>query len=261
MPKPLFNFELRPLELIQPWGVPHDPNLHWFGLTDGDYWIQVGNDILFEYSPLAQAQLGAKRFCDYQVVRLYEDLIEFSPYVLESVPEGLRRYIALDESTAWNHYWTKWVNTIGSDEESLDTLYDAGSWISSRTLDSAYLRPSTNVIFWSDFESVFIEWDNRDRLVEGGLAWSADFGRFTLSREAFVQEIRSFHTRLMAQMAERVSQIDAGKLPSGIRVDLNGLLKEQQIRSQPIDQTIARLASPTDWSKVAQAIQSLESMP
>lgn len=50
MPLPLFQFELRQLDQIQPWGAPDDPNLHWFGLTDGWYWIQVGEDRLFEYS-------------------------------------------------------------------------------------------------------------------------------------------------------------------------------------------------------------------
>jgi Family of unknown function (DUF5984) len=36
---PLFNFELAPLERVQPWGKAGQQNLHWFGLTDGQYWI------------------------------------------------------------------------------------------------------------------------------------------------------------------------------------------------------------------------------
>ena len=38
----LFEFVLRPLEEVQPWGVD-EPTLHWFGLTDGWYWIEAGD--------------------------------------------------------------------------------------------------------------------------------------------------------------------------------------------------------------------------
>jgi len=75
MAQPLIEFQLRPLTEIQPWGDPQDPSLSWFGLSDGTWWINAGNQRLFEYSSHA-VQLGAPRYCDYQVVRLHEDLID-----------------------------------------------------------------------------------------------------------------------------------------------------------------------------------------
>ncbi len=150
MPSPLFNFELRPLDQIHPWGEPRDPNLHWFGLTDGVYWIQTEGSRLFEYSDSARGDLEAQRFCDYQVVRLYEDVIELASYALEPVSAELRRYIAVDESKSWNQDWTKWCAVVDSHPESAqiaDSVDDAGSWIGRRTLDSGYLPPATNVLF------------------------------------------------------------------------------------------------------------------
>ncbi len=34
---------------VLPWGNPGELSLHWFGLTDGKYWIQAGDDALLEY--------------------------------------------------------------------------------------------------------------------------------------------------------------------------------------------------------------------
>jgi hypothetical protein len=46
----LFNFVLCPLEEITPWGNEDQYSLSWFGLTEGGYWLQVGEDQLFRYS-------------------------------------------------------------------------------------------------------------------------------------------------------------------------------------------------------------------
>ncbi len=65
----LFNFSLTPLEKIIPWGEPGEEILHWFGLTDGTYWMEVGEHKLFEYSSSA-CESSAPEYCDYQIVRL-----------------------------------------------------------------------------------------------------------------------------------------------------------------------------------------------
>src|ERR1700759_5537644 len=84
----LFNFELTPLQDVTPWGADGNRSLHWFGLTDGHYWINVGDHRLFEYSDAARKD-GAPAYCSYQVVRLLEDILDIAPYVLEPVPGDL----------------------------------------------------------------------------------------------------------------------------------------------------------------------------
>ena len=49
----LFNFRLKNTEDIAPWSTPSKGDalsLHWFGLTDGWFWIDIGGQQLFRYS-------------------------------------------------------------------------------------------------------------------------------------------------------------------------------------------------------------------
>lgn len=41
----LFEFILKPLDEVARWGTARD-SLHWFGSTDGEYWIQAGEHAL-----------------------------------------------------------------------------------------------------------------------------------------------------------------------------------------------------------------------
>ncbi|WP_425395966.1 DUF5984 family protein [Aeoliella sp.] len=261
MPYPLFNFTLRPLEQIQPWGEPDDPNLHWFGLTDGCYWIQAGNSRLFEYSKFAQSE-GAPHLCDFQVTRFYEGLLELAPYALEVVPEDLRCFIAVDESKEWNHRRSQWWDAVESldesDELELDSL--AIGWLDKRTIESYYLTTPIRAVIWSDSEFVHIEWDHRDVLFKGVLAWTAEFGRWSLPRATFIEEVRDLHSRLMSQMSERVAEVLAGALSPSIRVHLQGLQREQFERSQFLDQYVRAIDPPTNWHGVSQAIEVLEQL-
>lgn len=43
----LFEFKLKKLPDVLPWGEEPDFYLHWFGLTDGIYYMNVGNEQLF----------------------------------------------------------------------------------------------------------------------------------------------------------------------------------------------------------------------
>jgi Family of unknown function (DUF5984) len=179
MSRELFQFVLRPLDQIEPWGGREGPSLHWFGLTDGDFWLQAGYATLFEYSSAARSRIGVSRFWDYQVLRLYADIFEIAPYALEPVPDDLQRHIAVDRSKAGNHYLKKWCVTVEASDTAKHTgtgLADAGTWIGNRQLDTGYLTPSTNIVFWSNHDVVHIQWDNRDKLIQGCPAWSAQFG-------------------------------------------------------------------------------------
>ena len=40
------NFQLQELDKVMPWGT----NMHWFGLTDGLLWINVGEQTIYEYN-------------------------------------------------------------------------------------------------------------------------------------------------------------------------------------------------------------------
>lgn len=255
----LINFTLVPIESIVPWGEPGSHSLHWFGLTYGEYWIQAGQATLFEYSDHAR-NAGINRYCDYQVVRLYEDLLDMLPYILEPVPEPLVRYISGESASAWRLAYHAWCDKDDdvADADYLGDLADAAvSWSGKRRLDSAYLSPSANIAIWSDREHVHIEWDNRDRLFDGKPAWSALLGAYRMSRDEFIEETRSFHVRLMDQMAARVDRVVAGCLPPGISIDLPGLVREHGQRRSSLDSALKAAIPGTDWQRTERAIREI----
>ncbi|MDR3427012.1 DUF5984 family protein [Silvimonas sp.] len=254
----LINFSLVPVEKIRPWGTPGAYRLHWFGLTDGEYWIQAGEAALFEHSDDAQTA-GAGRYCDYQVVRLYEDLMEMLPYILEPIPKSLTQYICGETANAWQKTCNTWCDKSYDVLESsrFDETYNAAvAWTGKRWLDSAYLSPSANIAIWSDEEYVHIEWDNRDRRFNGKPAWSAILGSYKMPRNEFIKEMKSFHLRLMEQMATRVIQAEKGALAPGIEIDLPCLVKEQERRIRTLD-TSLNLCPKTDWKEVEKAIREI----
>jgi hypothetical protein len=255
----LFNFTLLPLNEIQPWGEPGQGRLHWFGLTDSQYWIEVGEARLLEYSEAAR-QHGATRFCDYQAVRLYEDVIDLARYVLEPIPSDLAPLVAGQGRMKTRGCISAWCdkNSDRADDDHYWAVTDAGStWISVRELDSAYLTPSADIIMWSDESMVHIEWDNRDKLVNGTSAWTALFGRYSLTRSDFVAECQSFHERLMDAMSERINQVVAGVLSPAIQIDLEGLVREHDRRRHLSPLNFGALPSPTDWAAVREAMRTI----
>ena len=246
------NFALAPLEDVPPWGEPGSYRLHWFGLTYGEYWIQAGDAALFEYTAHAR-KAGTRRYCDYQVVRLYEDLLEMLPYILEAVPEPLVPYIRGETAKAWLDAYREWCD--GNDD--LCEIADAaGSWSRLRRLDSAYLSPSASIAIWSDQEHVHIEWDNRDRKFDGKPVWTADVGSYQMPRSKFIEEMRSFHDRLMEQMAARVDRVVAGGLPAEIQVDVPGLIREHDQRTRTLDAALC-VDPETDWQQAEGAIREI----
>lgn len=197
----LIDFDLTPIEDVGPWGTPGDHSLTWFGLTEGRYWINAGADTLLEYSEHANRN-DADRYCDYYVARIYEDVVHMLPAVLEVVPPDLRKYVAGNSGREWIETYNSWSGQNLDEDagnEASDVADRAASLFSERLLNTGYLSPPATILMWSDETDVHIEWDNRDKFIDGILAWSATSGNFNLPREQFVKEVESFRTRLLEQ--------------------------------------------------------------
>jgi hypothetical protein len=87
----LFNFVLRPLGDVAPWGKD-PPKLHWFGLTDGWFWLEADDQTLFRFSDTfleqrcGQGSTAPVPYVDYYVVRLWEDVLDGLHDFLSQVP-------------------------------------------------------------------------------------------------------------------------------------------------------------------------------
>jgi hypothetical protein len=93
----LFEFVLRPIEQVAPWGAPGEENLHWFGLTDGWYWMNVGEVQLMRYSQRLIDAIPEWNpplpYVDYQVDRLYDDLLSILPAIVDPIPPDIADFV------------------------------------------------------------------------------------------------------------------------------------------------------------------------
>lgn len=167
----LFNFQLHPIAEVAPFGQPPHLHLHWFGLTDGWYWIDTGSEELFRYtsvilqhwqrnSPELRSFSNLDYYPDYYVVRLWEDILDLLPNVLEPIPAPLAAL--LTSETEWDALYDRFVRKLESenDEETIDVYLDAMSWWRARRLSTSHLRSGPHIWFWSDGVDLFIDWDN-----------------------------------------------------------------------------------------------------
>ncbi|MDP3070340.1 MAG: DUF5984 family protein [Opitutaceae bacterium] len=264
----LFDFRFRPIEQVGAWGTPPDLSLSWFGLTDGYYRLQVGSENLFAYTEQISkhwatndpAFSGAS--VDYYVVRLWEDVCAILPDVMEPIPSDFLRLVSGRNPAIRQVLQTvgTWWQGLADDEmagENEEIYYAAITWASSRNLDSLYLRGGPRIWIFSHDDTVTIAWDNRGLEIDGIEVWSARCGSYSMSRSKFLEEIRSFDRRLLAQMQERVDQVCADWRRPEIHIDFEQLRIEQIERGQTLP--LALRASPTsvDWERVQAALRKV----
>lgn len=266
----LFQFKLRPLDEVTPWG-DDKPNLHWFGLTDGWCWWEAGSQELFRSSQAwidhwvaEYPKLGKELpYVDYQVVRPWEDLLDQLPVILGPVPDDLADRI--QDKEAWQNLLDKaqkWMEAQ-EDDPSLaawDLHHLAFGWWLGRKWDAGYLRRPPLIWLWTQGDILHLKWDNLDVIEEGIAVWSATSGEIIMPVAAFVEEVTSFHERLMAAMAKRVDAVLSGVLRPEITVDLDWLVKEQEDRSTWLQNTLTMRRQNQNWEEVRAAISTIERM-
>jgi hypothetical protein len=252
----LVQFKLSPLDEIQPWGEAGDESLHWFGLSDGLYWLDVGDEELLRYSDRACERFGGPRYCNYYLARIHEDLLDMMPRTLEPVPAALVPYLCGESASAWERDSRAWYER--EERPGNDLYWEASLWVDDRSLVTNYLSPPANVRLWSDAEFVTISWDNTEATFDGAPAWSATRGSYRLTRDQFIDEVKSFHSRLMRAMQARLNEVIDADLPSRIRVDVAGLKQEHEQRCRELELALSRRPDPTDWARVQRAIAAVE---
>lgn len=268
----LFEFQLRPIEQVAPWGKEGEYSLSWFGLTDGWYWLKCGEEELFRYADeliKAWAAKGMGEFklpyVDYHVVRLWEDILQMLPEILNPIPKHLLQKIEPGPlALQWCSQISEAVFTEEHEVSKLveDRFIKASSWLSDRKLDVGYLLESPRIWFWTDGKLLFVRWDNEGRNLEGHHAWASANGTYTMPLEAFVDEVRSFDKRLIKAMEERVQTIEHSWERPDIQIDVNALINEHQKRSTELSFVLdlVKNREATQWNEIAEAIKYFEEM-
>ncbi len=266
----LFNFQLRSLEQVHPWRYQGQPYLSWFGLTDGWYWLQLGEEELFRYTDAILEAWGetadsgaALPYDDYQVANLWQDIQEILPHILEPIPEALLQRIEPGEQ---GYRWRqRLAQTLFADkatvtDSAVDRFNLASTWLGQRQLDVWYLKSGPRIWLWTNGGTCFISWFNNDCLMDDIPVWTATSGKVAMPLQSFLDEVRSFDQRLIEQMSERVNSVRLHWDRPEIKIDLDRLVQEQADRSVWLEHALekSQQGPPTLWGDVIDAIENLE---
>ncbi|MEU8899372.1 DUF5984 family protein [Nocardia sp. NPDC048505] len=241
-------FELAPLDEVVPWG--ERSTLHWFGLTQGWYGLEVDGVELLRYSEQTLARTrenpaAEPPWVDYYVVRLWEDLLDVLPSALEPVPDDLANFFAA-EAEGWI------VDAADPDILDDSVVACASEAYGLRWTDTSYLRFGPRFRWWRTLgaaDTVTVAWRFAPD-PEGEIAFSAPpSGRRILSTQEFVAAVTDFDHRLLQAMQERVDHLAAAGAVAGIELDLPALVREQAQRRTWLPRALAR-HNRTDWAAV-----------
>lgn len=254
-----FRFELYPLDEVSPWGRDQ-PSLHWFGLTEGWYRIEVGGRELLRRSRVEYRH----PYVDYYLARLWEDVCVLTPDVLEPVPDDLQPFVSSDP-----RHWVcdplefmpegdkDGTGDVGSDAPE-DPVVTAANWHGEHYLDFGYLRNAPDLRFWrtvcGDRDEVTVDWRHED---DGEIAFTAGPAvRFSVPTVSYLEAVHALDRDLMAAMRQRVEELERGGGPPGVNLDLALVRREHEDRTRWLARNLER-SPDTNWDVVRQGARRL----
>lgn len=237
----LFEFKLKDLKDVDPWGTPENLSLHWFGLTDGFFFMNVGSEKLFCLSKEILKQnasfkeiSGNDFFIDYQVVRPYEDVLEILPNILQEIPDDIFSRIIKHED---------------------QYIFENMDWLRCRILSTSHLIYSPKISFLNHNGKILIRWNNKNHIEDGIPVWSAVFGEIEMPLNEFISEVQRFHDDLMMQMEKRIQVLLTDNPIPHVEIDLNGLRREHMQRRKSQEIALSSQPKIKDWDKVRELIK------
>ena len=237
-----FRFELRPVADITPWGEPDDRSLSWFGLTDGWQCLETAAGRLLEYA--RSEKPGESRWVEYQVVRLFEDLLEIWPWVSDPVPEDIvSRFLGCQSEAEASR------SASITDPTTQELWWDACSWWYNRQLQFGHLTLPPDVHFWRTGSKINLLW-NATGTDAAGPRWAVQHARVTAPFKEAQRAVEDFCQTLLSTMAERVATIERdGWESSDCSLNVAGLVAEQHERETWPSANLPRTFE-TDWNAV-----------
>ncbi len=259
------NFKLKELDQIVPWGKEPALRLSWFGMTDGELWLEFGTQTIYEYSKEAIDYFGerATRYNDYQLVRFIEDFTELFSNINETIPEFF--YDVTQDLNTFMFNADKCLAIYDSEEDELfDTYFEAysdlTSWIHQRTFNSIHLIGGPTLSFFRRKSKVRIVWSTEYILENGIHLWTAKDGFYEMDFRSFVVEIKKFGQNFFTQMDKQI-ELALAKDWGKIEVDKQLLKEEHQQRKKDFSAALSNLEQnqqvSTNWTKIEELYQQM----
>jgi len=254
----LFEFELAKVEEILPWETSGGLSLTWFALTDGRFWMPVGDQILFEYSDEIMTHWETSvRTADYQVAALAREMLGSVAAGAARLPERIER-LASD----WNLLLElrREVDAEDNSEETNQLAYAAWRWLGERSPCASYLVASPNFQFVRVGDELRIHWDNRGRVVDGCSVWTAQAGVHAMPVASFLEECRDFARRLLNEMESRIGAIEAETVRTRTTLNVHSLRHQHEIWRAEFSSYFKTYQPDIEWQEAERAIQRIAEM-
>ncbi|MBX7225761.1 MAG: hypothetical protein K1X55_07005 [Chitinophagales bacterium] len=256
----MINFKLREIDDLLPIGQEPNLSTSWFWLTDGDLWLNFGDQTIYEYSTEAINHWGNKPtpYNNYPLIRFIEDFTELFDKIRETVPEEF--YHLTNELKKFQSDSKKWLDIYDTDEDEYSDFYFEEydkliSWTYQRTFDSGHLIGGPHLSFFRRNNKVRIVWDTEHILENGISLWTAKDGSFEMDYSNFVKKIEVFGQSFFAAMDKQV-ELAVAKEWVNIKIDKQRLVEEHKERKDEFFSTLRLLyQEPTDktnWTEVEQ---------
>ncbi len=256
----MINFKLKDFDKIVPVGQEPDLRLSWFWLTDGDLWLTIGNETIYEYSKEAINNFGDKPtpYNDYYLVRFIEDFTGVFEKIRETIPQKF--YDLTKDLKKFQSDTQKWLDIYDTDEDDYSDFYFEEydkliSWTFQRTFDSGHLIGGPHLSFFRRNDKVRVVWETEHILENGISLWTAKDGSFEMEYSDFVDKIKVFGQSFFAAMDKQV-EFAVAKEWSNIKIDKQRLVEEQKERKNKFFSTLLLLdqesTDKTNWTEVEQ---------
>jgi hypothetical protein len=237
------RFKLRDIDDVSPWGEPGKRSLHWFALSEGAYCIDTPAGRLLEHPGEFASDLGVP-WCDYYVVRLFEDLCEIWPDVRAPVPVDIA-----DRYFAWGDLEGDRVKE-DDDDRLYDIWYEASSWWHARRLNFGYLQTHPRFHLWRTGSEIHLKW-------EADEPWLPPRAELSLPFEPVQDAVATFVRTFLSDMAARVNSIkNTNWQPKDAVLDIAGLVAEHPKRTAWAETALSDVRE-TDWDLVRRRLDEL----
>jgi hypothetical protein len=242
----LFEFELAPVDQIEPWGKAPNLSLSWFALTDGVFKLNAGKHELFRYSnDIIQHWNLQSPYPDYQIAAFAGDFLNSVAQAITPLPDFL-------QPLAWN--WDLLRELLIKSKDH-DEHYDAFHWLAERSPWPSYLHATPEISFIRKDRDIMIAWDNRHCMLDNMPVWQEEFGTHFISVDNYIDECQSFADRLLEQMLHRIDSIASGNVKPQISVDCADLLRQHETwKKEFADYFVYSNTPDTDWDNTKGAL-------
>lgn len=227
----LFEFELKSLDLIEPFGTKEDYHLHWFGLSDGQFYINCKGQKVFKSTEKYIQEIGSNCiYVDYFVSRFHQDLLDHMIEVLIPVSRA-RHHILKDQESLHKLTEDIYEKIDSTNDDIVINKYCAELENLHRgVLDCGYLQYAPQIRMWLYEKTVYISCVADQISKNGNRVWEESHIHYEISIDQYKEEIRDFHDRFIKAMSHRIDQISQTTFSPNIKLDLVGL-KENHLEN------------------------------